>query len=81
MRLLTHQLETFSEIEAIAKKAEESPVNIANVLENCFNKIRKVTEMEDINFEQKTHLIFFILITFTAAVLTNWSSKLSTDCV
>ena len=80
MRLLTHQLETFSEIEAIAKKAEESPVNIANVLENCFNKIRKVTEMEDINFERKTQPIL-ILITFTAAVLTNWSSKLSTDCV
>ena len=58
MRLLTHRLETFSEIEAIAKKAEESPVNIANVLENCFNEIRKVTEMEDINFEQKTQLIF-----------------------
>ena len=57
MRLLTHRLETFSEIEAIAKKAEESPVNIANVLENCFNEI-KVTEMEDINFEQKTQLIF-----------------------
>ena len=80
MRLLTHRLETFSEIEAIAKKAEESPVNIANVLENCFNKIRKVTEMEDINFERKTQPIL-ILITFTAAVLTNWSSKLSTDCV
>ena len=58
MRLLTHRLETFSEIEAIAKKAEESLVNIANVLENCFNKIRKVTEMEDISFEQKTQLIF-----------------------
>ena len=80
MRLLTHQLETFSEIEAIAKKAEESPVNIANALENCFNQIRKVTEMEDINFERKTQPIL-ILITFTAAVLTNWSSKLSTDCV
>ena len=80
MRLLTHQLETFSEIEAIAKKAEESPVNIANALENCFNQIRKVTEMEDINFERKTQPIL-ILITFTAAVLTNWSSKLSTNCV
>ena len=77
---MTHQLETFSEIEAIAKKAEESPVNIANALENCFNQIRKVTEMEDINFERKTQPIL-ILITFTAAVLTNWSSKLSTDCV
>ena len=30
-------LETFSEIQAIVKKEEGSPVNIANVLENCFS--------------------------------------------
>ena len=58
MLSFTHRRETFSEIEAMAKKAEESPINIANVLENCFNEISKVTETEDINFKQKTHLNF-----------------------
>ena len=58
LRSFTHRQETFSEIEAIAKKEEESPINIANVLENCFNEISKVTETEDINFKQKTHLNF-----------------------
>ena len=57
LRSFTHRRETFSEIEAIAKKAE-SPINIANVLENCFNEISKVTETKDINFKQKTHLNF-----------------------
>ena len=57
MRSFTHRRETFSEIEATAKKAE-SPINIANVLENCFNEISKVTETKDINFKQKTHLNF-----------------------
>lgn len=54
LRSFTHRQETFSEIEAIAKKEEESPINIANVLENCFNEISKVTETDT----QKTHLNF-----------------------
>lgn len=43
--------------EVLLKK-EEYIVDIANVLGKCLDKINKVEEMEDVNFEQNSELHF-----------------------
>ena len=71
----------FSGIVFIVKKVEEYPINIVYVLENCFDEISKVTEMEYVIFRQKFAATFSISLAFTTAVSTNWLSILFTNCV